>query len=105
MNACDAVQELLTAHLLDALGSSEDALVLAHLESCELCCSAKDETEACVALLQAPPVKAPPQVWTRIRTRIEREAAGDPVRNTEPSPVISLSCSFCRGGMTREDAV
>jgi hypothetical protein len=102
---CDAVQELLAAHELEALGATEQALVDHHLGECDPCQVAQDETAACLALIEAPPVAAPPAVWGKIRARIEREGAADPVRDGAPSPVIALSCSFCRGGMTRGDSV
>ena len=47
-----------------------------------------------LALIEAPPVKAPDVVWSKIRTRIARDHAADPVRDAEPSPMISLGCSW-----------
>lgn len=105
MNACDAVVELLPAHALAALDASEEALVLEHLERCAACQSEREEALMSVALITAPPVTPPPQVWGAIKTRLERTAADDPVRDTGKDPVISLSCSYCRGVMTRSVSV
>lgn len=54
MNACQAVQELLTAHLLEALGPSETALVRDHLGACAVCREARDETQSALEHVEAP---------------------------------------------------
>lgn len=105
MNACDAVQELLAAHLLEALEDSEQTLVREHLAFCERCQAAREDTAAALSFVAAPPVAPPEELWRKLRARIEREATADPVRHAEPSPIVSLSCSYCRGGMTRRAAV
>lgn len=109
MSACDAVPELLVAHALGALEASEDALVREHLAACEPCRAAEARARADVAAIDAPPVAPPPAVWARIRARVAASRAGDePVRGPDPSDsqaVIALSCSFCRGGLVRADAV
>lgn len=109
MKACDAVQELLTAHLLEALEPGEEALVGEHLAGCEACTALRAEAELAVALIEAPPVAPPPASWRKLELRLERETMGDdPVRDAAPrgpDPVIALSCSYCRGGLTRLGAV
>ncbi len=62
MRVCAAVQELLAAHALAALGRSEATLVADHLEGCGACRAAEEETRACLALVAAPPVAPPEQL-------------------------------------------
>jgi len=106
MNACQAVRELLAAHALGALEASEGALVRDHLAACAGCRAAEAEATACLELVAAPAVAAPKAVWGRLQERIRHERSGDgPVRNLEPGAVIALSCSFCRDGLVRAQAV
>lgn len=105
MSVCGAVRELLAAHALGALDPSAGALVRDHLRGCPRCRAAETETRACLALVTAPPVAPPAELWDRIRLRIERSEAADPVRGGAPDVVIALSCSFCRGGLVRDEAV
>ncbi|HBP18316.1 MAG TPA: hypothetical protein DEA08_11055, partial [Planctomycetes bacterium] len=109
MKACDAVQELLTAHLLEALEPGEEALVTEHLSRCEDCTALRTEAELAVALIEAPPVEPPAASWRKLELRLQHKTMGDdPVRDAAPSgpdPVIALSCSYCRGGLTRLGAV
>lgn len=105
MKACDAVDALLTAHLLGALDGSEEALVEDHLVGCAACRAARQDTARCLEEVAAPPEAPPPQIWSAIRSRIERSGGDDPVRDAEGSAVIHLACSFCRGGLIRRNAV
>ena len=107
MNACQAVRELLTADVLSCLDEGQGALVRAHLEGCPGCQTAREEAGRAMALVVAPEVEPPPEVWHKLRGRLERERSGDePVRDVaEPGAVIAISCSFCRGGLVRVDTV
>jgi putative zinc finger protein len=105
VKACEAVDALLTAHLLGALDGSEEALVEDHLVSCESCRAARRDTARCLEEVAAPPEAPPPQVWSAIRARIERGGGDDPVRDASEEAVIHLACSFCRGGLVRRNAV
>lgn len=105
MKACEAVDALLTAHLLGALDGSEEALVEDHLTSCATCRAARQDTARCLEEVAAPPEAPPPQVWNAIRARIERAGGDDPVRDADAEAVIHLACSFCRGGLIRRNAV
>lgn len=105
MSVCGAVRELLAAHALGALDPSAGTLVRDHLRGCARCRAAETETRACLALVAAPPVAPPAELWDRIRLRVARSEAADPVRGGAPDLVIALSCSFCRGGLVRDEAV
>ncbi|MGE0711985.1 MAG: zf-HC2 domain-containing protein [Planctomycetota bacterium] len=105
MKACDAVQELLAAHLLRSLDDREEALVDEHLTQCGGCRASREETSACLDAIAAPPVAPPPAVWQGLVARLERQGGDDPVRDASPDPVISVACSYCRGAMTRVMAV
>lgn len=105
MKACEAVDALLTAHLLGALDGNEEALVEDHLLGCAICRSARQDTARCLDEVNAPPEAPPPQVWSAIRARIERAGGDDPVRDASLEAVIHLACSFCRGGLVRRNAV
>jgi len=105
VKACEAVDALLTAHLLGALDGSEEALVEDHLVGCQACREARQDTARCLEEVAAPPEAPPPQVWSAIRARIERAGGDDPVRDANAEAVIHLACSFCRGGLVRRTAV
>jgi hypothetical protein len=106
VKACEAVQDLLAGHVLEALDVGESALVEEHLAGCEICQASRAESAECIQHLSAPPATPPPLVWKSIKARIERTGGDDPVRDTaHADPVISLSCSYCRGVMTRTGAV
>jgi hypothetical protein len=105
MKACDAVQELLAAHVLGALGESEAALVGDHLGSCEACQAAEARARMAVLMIEAPAVAPPPKVWAGIQAKIAHGRAGDDPVRTAPTAVVSVSCSFCRGGLLRPEAV
>ncbi|MBL4846122.1 MAG: zf-HC2 domain-containing protein [Planctomycetes bacterium] len=105
MKACQAVDALLTAHLLGALDGNEGALVEDHLMSCAACRAARQDTAFCLEEVNAPAQAPPAQVWNAIRARIERAGGDDPVRGASLEAVIHLACSFCRGGLIRRNAV
>lgn len=109
MTACDAVRELLAAHALEALDSTEATLVRDHLRDCEACREAERQARADLDVIDAPDVAPPAFVWSRIRQRIAASQAGDePVRAhdpQDPGALIAVSCSFCRGTLARADSV
>lgn len=106
MNACEAVRELLTASALKALDQGQAVLVKDHLGGCAECRAVEATTLAAVACIAAPPVEPPAELWDKLRGKLARERGGDePVRDLDPSAVIAISCSFCRGGLVRNDTV
>lgn len=105
MKPCEAVDELLSAHLLGSLAGSEASLVEEHLAGCSECRAAQTEITACWTALSAPPCAPPPAVWQGIQARIGRGGGDDPVRDAALEAVIHLACSFCRGGLTRAETL
>lgn len=106
MKVCQAVDALLSAHLLGALAGSEAALVEEHLAGCPGCRAAQSETAECWEALDAPPCAPPPEAWQAIQARIGRGGGDDPVREEAGlEAVIHLACSFCRGGLTRAETL
>lgn len=105
MKACDAVQELLAAHALGALGEGEVALVDEHLATCLVCQGAQVLAHDSLDALAAPAVEPPPHVWSGIQAKLAHRRAGDEPVQVAPTAVVSVACSFCRGGLLRPEAV